>query len=542
MVEKRRCALKPLSACRLLFRKHENKAGQGRRQSAKTSPWTPASRERRRSTSPATPTVMSQGRRQSARCGHPLQQREGDGWQDNERARSLASSLEPRDGQLRGVPSLGRPMQDRRRRLQRYGGGAVPVLNYMTTQPRLPWHERRASPRRITELQQHGPPAHPPSHTRRVVAEALRPYARQERFPCPSPSCRPRRQDPNGRASTAPHITAKQAAEVMKHTLKVGRRRRRQRGPGKPPGTRDHDPIEPVEDEAPPQWTAEEIADRDYVDCMVMEDEDAREQEAMMQDYQDAVAPQTAADIAEADRDNAARTARQQQAEAESAARRARQLQDKDEAREILEAVAQWEAEHGPMWGEVHCATQIDDDFHSLMQAISQLHTQLAQLQQALDQQSVITQATRAQVLHHRRRWRYEGTSLPDPAQTTDALLEVYRSKIQPHKVKHTWNDLERHNLPPGPGAPTTPEMVEDSQNGTDMVHQRRLEALVCAAAQARREEEQAMAQSMERTTNASHHHELKNKPHMVGQHRQRHLHTKDYASPSAHHNNRSSN
>ena len=135
------------------------------------------------------------------------------------------------------------------------------------------------------------------------------------------------------------------------------------------------------------------------------------------------------------------------------------------------------------------------------MQATTLLHAHLTQLQQLLKRQPVVTQATRAQMLRHRLRWHFEGAALPDAAQTTDALLEVFRSSVQPHKlmpsnvdytwVRHAWDELERLLLPGS--APTEPEEVEDSQNKTDMAHEKRHEQLVCAAAAARREDEEAL-------------------------------------------------
>ena len=94
---------------------------------------------------------------------------------------------------------------------------------------------------------------------------------------------------------------------------------------------------EKFESDAGPQWTMDEIEDRRFVDCMIAAEEDEREQQLALQEQRDAVTPVTAADLAEADR--------------EEARGRARQLQTEDEAREILEAVAQWEEANGPMWG-----------------------------------------------------------------------------------------------------------------------------------------------------------------------------------------------
>ena len=96
---------------------------------------------------------------------------------------------------------------------------------------------------------------------------------------------------------------------------------------------------------------------------------------------------------------------------------------------------------------------------------------------------------------------------------TTDALLEVYRSEVQPHKmmptdadyawVRHTWNEMESL-LPPGPTPPQKPDMVEDSQNRTDMAHQHRQEQLECAAARARHEDEQTLAAEMGRANSSA--------------------------------------
>ena len=183
---------------------------------------------------------------------------------------------------------------------------------------------------------------------------------------------------------------------------------------------------------------------------------------------------------------------------------------------ETMAAVREWELENGAM--EAHTVVRVTKNFDvvSLMQAVNPTHALIQRLQDILERQPLLRQATRCRMLQHRLH-EWLSTNQPAPEATSlQALLTVYQQEVPPHKMYPTdedhefvrmwWQDMERAL----PAQPLGGESIEvDSQtpcqtgNFTHLTYQHEYAQQKQAAEAARAEEEKDLAESMAR--NATH-------------------------------------
>ena len=187
------------------------------------------------------------------------------------------------------------------------------------------------------------------------------------------------------------------------------------------------------------------------------------------------------------------------------------------DADQILQAVREWEAVHGPM--EHHGTADAQLDAVSLMQAVNPTHSTIQALQDNLETMALLRQATRAKMLTHRLAAWQGGGRLPDAATSLQALLTVYVGNVPPHKmmptdddhswVRHWWQQLETALGPAPPQESTVMEVDSQASAGgpinfTGLPYQEEHERLQRAAALARQEEAAELAKCMENTVGAA--------------------------------------